>query len=181
MDLGPGPDGEAYVGHVTLRVKDEGTIALHVGPGGTFVRHEQPSPVGSLIAVDFVNPSGALLSRIACRVKPTPDAVKHVAHDEVTEILQQVEGEPFVFQEVIDHGSEPIDATNYLENGMVTEFKYPRVIVKAFEDGNPDAVTDFSSPPGWLPADQAIVFVDNHDLQRGHAGDPDIVNYKDVS
>ena len=107
------------------------------------------------------------------------DAVKHVAHDEVTEILQLVEGDPLVFQEVIDNGGEPIDATNYLENGMVTEFKYPPVIVEAFEDGNPDALTDFSSPPGWLPADQAIVFVDNHDLQRGHAGGAVIVNYKD--
>ena len=107
------------------------------------------------------------------------DAVKHVAHGHVTEILQQVEGDPFVFQEVIDRGGEPIDAMNYLENGMVTEFKYPPVIVKAFEDGNPDELTDFSSPPGWLPADQAIVFVDNHDLQRGHAGGADIVNYKD--
>ncbi|MDX2411098.1 MAG: alpha-amylase family protein [Woeseiaceae bacterium] len=107
------------------------------------------------------------------------DAVKHVAHDEVTEILQQVEGDPFVFQEVIDHGGEPIDATNYIENGMVTEFKFPPVIVEAFEHGNPDALTNFSSHPGWLPADQAIVFVDNHDLQRGHAGGAVIVNYKD--
>jgi alpha-amylase len=107
------------------------------------------------------------------------DAVKHVAHDEVTEILELVEGDPFVFQEVIDSGSEPIDATNYVENGMVTEFKFPPVIVEAFEYGNLDALTNFSSRPGWLPADQAIVFVDNHDLQRGHAGGPDIVNYKD--
>ena len=107
------------------------------------------------------------------------DAVKHIAHNEVTEILQQVDGDPFVFQEVIDRGGEPISATNYLENGMVTEFKYPLVIVEAFEDGNTNALTDFSSPQDWLPADQAIVFVDNHDLQRGHAGSETIVNYKD--
>ena len=107
------------------------------------------------------------------------DAVKHVAHKEVTEILQQVEGDPFIFQEVIDPGGEPIDSKNYLENGMVTEFKFPRVIVEAFKHGNPDALTDFSSQPGWLPADQAIVFVDNHDLQRGHAGGSVIVNYED--
>jgi alpha-amylase len=107
------------------------------------------------------------------------DAVKHVAHDEVTEILDLVEGNPFVFQEVIDQGGEPIDAMNYVENGMVTEFKFPPVIVEAFEFGNLDALTDFSSHPGWLPADQAIVFVDNHDLQRGHAGGAIIVNYKD--
>ena len=107
------------------------------------------------------------------------DAVKHIAHDDVADILQQVAGGPFVFQEVIDRGGEPIDATHYLENGMVTEFKYPIIIFEAFEDGNLDALTDFSSPPGWLPASQAIVFVDNHDLQRGHAGGADIVNYKD--
>jgi len=107
------------------------------------------------------------------------DAVKHVANDEVTEILQQVDGDPFVFQEVIDHGGEPIDAANYVENGMVTEFKFPPVIVEAFEYGNLDALTNFSSHSGWLPADQAIVFVDNHDLQRGHAGGAVIVNYKD--
>ncbi len=107
------------------------------------------------------------------------DAVKHVAHKEVTEILQRVEGDPFIFQEVIDRGGEPIDAKDYVGNGMVTEFKFPPVIVEAFENGNPDALTDFSSQPGWLPADQAIVFVDNHDLQRGHAGGAVIVNYKD--
>ena len=107
------------------------------------------------------------------------DAVKHVSHDEVAEILRQVEGDPFVFQEVIDPGGEPIDATNYIQNGMVTEFKYPPVIVDAFEYGKPDALTGFSSRPGWLPSEQAIVFVDNHDLQRGHAGGTVIVNYKD--
>jgi alpha-amylase len=107
------------------------------------------------------------------------DAVKHINHNEVHAILQQVDGDPFIFQEVIDRGGEPIDATNYVRNGMVTEFKYPPVIVEAFEYGNLDALTDFWSQPGWLPADDAIVFVDNHDIQRGHAASGDIVNYKD--
>jgi alpha-amylase len=107
------------------------------------------------------------------------DAVKHIAHDEVHAILRLVDGDPFVFQEVIDRGGEPIDAMNYVRNGMVTEFKYPSVIVEAFEYGNLDALTDFWSQPGWLPADDAIVFVDNHDIQRGHAASGDIVNYKD--
>jgi len=107
------------------------------------------------------------------------DAVKHMAHDEVHAILQLVDGNPFVFQEVIDRGGEPINAMNYVRDGMVTEFKYPPIIVQAFEDGNLDALTNFWAQPGWLPADQAIVFVDNHDIQRGHAGSVDIVNYKD--
>ena len=107
------------------------------------------------------------------------DAVKHIAHDEVHAILQLVDGDPFVFQEVIDRGGEPINAMNYVRDGMVTEFKYPAVIVEAFERGNLASLNDFSSQMGWLPTDQAIVFVDNHDIQRGHAGSGDIVNYKD--
>ena len=107
------------------------------------------------------------------------DAVKHIAHDEVHAILQLVDGDPFVFQEVIDRGGEPINAMNYVRDGMVTEFKYPAVIVEAFEHGNLASLNDFSSQTGWLPTDQAIVFVDNHDIQRGHAGSGDIVNYKD--
>jgi len=107
------------------------------------------------------------------------DAVKHVAHDEVTEILQQVDGTPFIFQEVIDRGGEPINAMNYVKNGSVTEFKYPMAMVEAFETGNLASLTGFDTQPGWLPADKAVIFVDNHDLQRGHAGSAEILNYKD--
>ena len=107
------------------------------------------------------------------------DAVKHVWHDEVAAILERVEGEPFVYQEVIDRGGEPIDAMDYLDTGLVTEFKYSPVIVEAFENGNLDALADFWMQAGWLPPDKAVVFVDNHDVQRGHAASGDIVNYKD--
>lgn len=107
------------------------------------------------------------------------DAVKHIWHDEVAAILALVDGAPLVYQEVIDRGGEPISAMNYVDTGLVTEFKYPPVIVEAFENGNLDALTDFWKQPGWLPADKAVVFVDNHDIQRGHAASGDIVNYKD--
>lgn len=107
------------------------------------------------------------------------DAAKHIADEELAGILARVNGEPFVYQEVIDRGGEPIDAMDYVDTGLVTEFKYPTVIVDAFENGNLDALTDFWQQSGWLPADEAIVFVDNHDIQRGHAGADEIVNYKD--
>jgi len=107
------------------------------------------------------------------------DAVKHVPHDEVHAVLQLVDGDPLVYQEVIDRGGEPISSMDYLKNGMVTEFKYPSVIVEAFELGNLNALTDFAARPGWLPAEQAIVFVDNHDNQRGHGSSGEVVNYKD--
>ena len=107
------------------------------------------------------------------------DAVKHIHHDELHAILQQVDGEPFLYQEVIDRGGEAINAGDYLRDGHVTEFKYAAMILDAFERGNLDALTKFWLQPGWLPGDKAIVFVDNHDIQRGHAFGDEVVNYKD--
>ena len=37
----------------------------------------------------------------------------------------------------------------------------------------------FGSSWGMLSTDKALVFVDNHDNQRGHGGGGDIINYKD--
>jgi len=107
------------------------------------------------------------------------DAVKHIHHDELHQILQLVDGEPLIYQEVIDRGGEAIDARNYVRDGYVTEFKYAAMILDAFERGNLDTLTEFWNEPGWLPAESAIVFVDNHDIQRGHAFGDEVVNYKD--
>jgi len=107
------------------------------------------------------------------------DAVKHVDHDELHAILQQVDGNPFIYQEVIDRGGEPIDASNYVRYGRVTEFKYAALILDSFEGGNLDALREFWMAPGWLTAENAVVFVDNHDIQRGHAFGDEVVNYKD--
>ena len=107
------------------------------------------------------------------------DAAKHIAHTELHQILDLVDGDPFVYQEVIDRGGEPIKGSDYLPGGMVTEFKYAALILDAFEKGDLDLLTDFWKQPGWLPRDQAVVFVDNHDIQRGHAFGDEVVNYKD--
>ncbi len=107
------------------------------------------------------------------------DAAKHMHHDEVHAILAMVEGSPFVYQEVIDRGGEAVSAGDYLRDGYVTEFKYAAMILDAFERGELDALTEFWTGNGWLPGDQAVVFVDNHDIQRGHAFGDEVVNYKD--
>ncbi|MEJ2128179.1 MAG: alpha-amylase family protein [Woeseiaceae bacterium] len=107
------------------------------------------------------------------------DAAKHIHHDELHAILQQVDGDPFVYQEVIDRGGEAINARNYVRDGRVTEFKYAAVILDAFEKGNLDVLEQFWLQPGWLSGNEAVVFVDNHDIQRGHAFGDEVVNYKD--
>jgi len=109
------------------------------------------------------------------------DAVKHIDHNEVNTILSLMDSKPFVFQEVIDRGDEPINAMDYLANGSVTEFKYSIEVVNAFVNGRLDGLRDLGSQAGYLPAEKAVVFTDNHDTQRGHQGDDGVLNYKDGS
>lgn len=106
------------------------------------------------------------------------DAAKHVPPEDISEILALLDYKPFLFQEVIDRGGEPINAMDYLVNGSVTEFKYPVAIFEAFAGGRLDKLSDLATRAGFLPADKAVVFIDNHDLQRGHAGSKEILNYK---
>jgi alpha-amylase len=61
---------------------------------------------------------------------------------------------------------------------MVTEFQYAAALVDAFENGNLEALAGLGTDAEWLPSDQAIIFVDNHDTQRSHIGD-EILNYRD--
>ena len=107
------------------------------------------------------------------------DAAKHVHHEEIRQYLALLDSEPYLYQEVIDRGGEPINAMDYLVNGPVTEFKYPQAMFEAFEGRRLASLSDFDIQAGYLPSDKAIVFVDNHDVQRGHAGGEDILNYKD--
>jgi alpha-amylase len=104
------------------------------------------------------------------------DAVKHMAAEDVRGIMSQVEGDPFIVQEVIDRGGEPIKAKDYLDTGRVTEFRYSSALVDAFLRGKAKALNEIGSDQ-WLESKDAVVFIDNHDSQRSHLGD-DILNYK---
>jgi len=109
------------------------------------------------------------------------DAVKHIANDELVEILRLVDGNPVILQEVPDRGGEPIKAQDYLGNGSVIEVKYPAAMTAAFLNGDLESLQQIATRDGFLPADQSVVFVDNHDLQRGHGGSERILSYKDGS
>ncbi|QTF91937.1 alpha amylase C-terminal domain-containing protein [Halomonas sp. BM-2019] len=90
--------------------------------------------------------------------------------EDVGAILARLEGEPYVFQEVIDPGHEPIKAVEYLGNAAVTEFGYPHRLATAIEAGDLASLAAIGREGDWLPDERAVVFVDNHDNQRGHVG-----------
>lgn len=105
------------------------------------------------------------------------DAIKHVNYEEVSQILSQLDSSPFIYQEIPDPGNEPINSMEYLVNGSVVEFKYPSELANAFFAFRLDVLSDLGSMAGYLPSDQAVVFVDNHDTQRGHGAVDKILNY----
>ena len=106
------------------------------------------------------------------------DAIKHVREDEVNQILSQLDSSPFIYQEVPDPGTEPINSRDYLINGSVVEFKSPSQLASAFIASRLDSLSALGSGAGYLSADDAVVFVDNHDTQRGHGAVDEILNYK---
>lgn len=78
---------------------------------------------------------------------------------------------PFIFQEVIEAGSEPIKAYEYFGVGRVTEFKYGQFLSDAFHGHNQlKYLHNFGEGWGMMPDGNALVFIDNHDNQRGSGG-----------
>ncbi|XP_063062868.1 alpha-amylase-like isoform X1 [Engraulis encrasicolus] len=85
---------------------------------------------------------------------------------------------PFIYQEVIDLGGEPITAREYSGLGRVTEFKYGAKLGSVIRQWNGDKLADLKSwgeSGGLMPSERAVVFVDNHDNQRGHGAGGDSI------
>ena len=98
--------------------------------------------------------------------------------DDISAILGRVEGSPYIYQEVIDQGGEPITAGQYLQNGDVTEFRYGLNLGRVFLQGRLAELEQFGEVWGFLPSTEAVVFVDNHDNQRGHGGGGTILTHR---
>lgn len=106
------------------------------------------------------------------------DAAKHMSHEDIAAILQLLETDTHIYQEVIDRGGEPIKGSDYLGNGLVSEFKFGMAVFDAFDSRKLDGLSDIASREGFLPPEKAVIFIDNHDIQRGHAGAGEVLNYK---
>ena len=113
------------------------------------------------------------------------DAAKHIQPVELDAILGRVDQAlaaeqrplPYYFAEVIDPGTEAVKAADYYglayaSGGAtdITEFKFLAVGDRFLGAGG-QRLKDLSqfSPASWrlMPPDKAVVFLENHDTQRG--------------
>lgn len=119
------------------------------------------------------------------------DAVKHMWPQDLKIIYEKVRdlntdhgfapnSRPFIVQEVIDLGGEGISRYEYTDLGAITEFRYSAEIGKAFRGKNHlKWLRNFGEEWSFLESKKALVFVDNHDNQRGHGGGgADVLTYK---
>ncbi|MFL0799072.1 MAG: alpha amylase C-terminal domain-containing protein [Agarilytica sp.] len=98
------------------------------------------------------------------------DAAKHIAPWDIEAILNKADN-PWNFLEVIGAGNEAaeIQPTNYKHLGKVTEFKYATDVASNF-NGQIKNLGTLGESWGLLPSNDALVFIDNHDRERGHGG-----------
>ena len=107
------------------------------------------------------------------------DASKHMSAGDIASILSKLNSPAVVFQEVIDQGGEAVGASEYFGNGLVTEFKYSVEIGNTFRNGQLSWLSNFGEAWGFMPSSLAVVFIDNHDNQRGHGGGGNVITYED--
>lgn len=119
------------------------------------------------------------------------DAAKHMWPQDLKVIYNRVKNlntshgfaqnsRPFIVQEVIDLGNEAITKYEYSNLGAITEFRFSAEIGKAFRGWNDlKWLRNWGTEWGFIESSKALVFVDNHDNQRGHgAGGDSVLTYK---
>ncbi|KAH7318869.1 glycoside hydrolase [Rhizoctonia solani] len=96
------------------------------------------------------------------------DAAKHIATDDIANILGRLNSKPYITQEVIYGSGESIQPSEYTGNGDVQEFRYTSALQSAFQSGGISSLNDLDSR-GWVASSGANVFVSNHDTERNGA------------
>nr|AOC97454.1 alpha-amylase [Flammulina velutipes] len=94
------------------------------------------------------------------------DAAKHIATGDIANILGRLSRSPYITQEVIFGGGEPITPAEYVSNGDVQEFRYTSTLQNAFQNRDIAGLQNLENR-GWVAGSSANVFVANHDTERG--------------
>uniref|UniRef100_A0A671SD40 alpha-amylase n=1 Tax=Sinocyclocheilus anshuiensis TaxID=1608454 RepID=A0A671SD40_9TELE len=121
------------------------------------------------------------------------DACKHMWPGDLTNVYGRLKTlntkwfpsgtKPFIYQEIIDLSGEPIKASEYYGLARVTEFKHSAklgTVVRKWNGEKLSYLKNWEEDWGFMPSDRGLVFVDNHDNQRGHgAGGASVLTFWD--
>ncbi len=95
------------------------------------------------------------------------DAAKHMPVEDLEAIMSMVGPEYYAFLETLVADSSVIDRSAYAQIGALTEFQFEGRVADAIRHGEIDKIADLGKSGGMLASEDAVVFVDNHDSQRG--------------
>ncbi|EQC43990.1 alpha-amylase family protein [Bacteriovorax sp. Seq25_V] len=92
------------------------------------------------------------------------DAAKHIKAEEIGMIVRKLKKKVYIYQEVVNTGNDPFKVSDYIKNGDVLAYSYPYIIGNAFKNFDLGSLQNkINSLPSSM---DAVVMVDNHDLQR---------------
>jgi alpha-amylase len=114
------------------------------------------------------------------------DAAKHIDQAQLGQILARLRAKLpagatfFVDQEVTDFGGDAVPKDLYYPTGSVDDFVFASEISTAFlhTDQTLASLQHVDTLGFATPSDHSVVFVDNHDSQRGHIGNGILLSYK---
>ena len=103
------------------------------------------------------------------------DAAKHQEADQLGGAIAKsgISDSHFFFHEVIEGANEAVTPDMYFTLGQVTEFDFGQTVGQAFKNQDLSQLSNLAS--NLFESDKAVVFIDNHDTQRGNAP----LTYKD--
>jgi alpha-amylase len=94
------------------------------------------------------------------------DAAKHMSHEDLRQIINQLPVETIILHEVIRGGGEPINPIEYTETGLVWEFSFAAILRDSIGyQFSPELPTDLDAED-FLSSEFAISFISNHDTER---------------
>jgi len=95
------------------------------------------------------------------------DAAKHMPPDDLEAIVGGLPAGTRIISEVIRGSGEPVTPEQYLGIGDVFEFAWGKDVAGMIRGGSLRLASELGSGSGYLPSDQAWIFVENHDTERG--------------
>ena len=108
------------------------------------------------------------------------DAAKHIWPDDMEIIFSRVNDlddnvyglrfRPFIYYEILDMGKSSMSTSEFLYNARVTNFIYGDKLTNIFLKHTDQAkwVSNWGEAWGMPKSEDVVVFISNHDNQRGH-------------